>query len=445
MSARGPTTVAGQAAERATAASTQQPPPLRVRTAAGLAVLVEPGPALLSTTGDGPSHAGHRARYGPLPDLGVDDLVALTTTADVRGRGGAGFPFARKLSTAAARRRRPVVVVNAAEGEPGSHKDAVLLQVAPHLVLAGAAVTAAALATAEVHVVVHGGAPHLRAAVDAALVERTDPVRWSVHSAGDSFLAGQSTAVLELLAGRPGLPVTSARPTAEAGHRRRPTLLSNAETFAHVGRLALRGRAEAFAHGTPEQPGTTLLTVGDLQGALDPTRLPVAPPTVREVEHGTPWAAVLTAEQLARPVLLGGLAGTWAAPGGLADLPVSPGVLATHGLTLAAGVVSLLPDGCPVVATAAVVSRLAEESAGRCGPCRFGLPALAECLTALQEGAGSRAAVARAAGLVDGRGACAHPDGAARLVRSLLTAYAAEVDAHARGRCEAPSLVGSPS
>ena len=416
---------------------------LHVQSATGGVVRVEPGPALLGATGDGPSEAAHRARYGPLPDLRVEQLLALATTADVRGRGGAGFPFARKLSTAASRRRRPVVVVNAAEGEPGSHKDAVLLQVAPHLVLDGAAVTAAALATSEVHVVVPGGAPHLRAAVQAALAERVDRVQWSVHVTGGSFVAGQSTAVLELLAGRPGLPVTSTRPSAEAGHRRRPTVLSNAETFAHVARLALLGRAEAFAHGTPEQPGTTLLSLGDLRDALDLTSPSAGPFTVREVELGTPWAAVLTEEQLAAPVLLGGLAGTWAAPGALAELPVSPGVLAAHGLTLGAGVVSLLPGGCPVVATTAVVARLAAESAGRCGPCRFGLPALAQALAALEAGVGGREEVARSAGLVDGRGACAHPDGTARLVRSLLTAYAGEVDTHARGRCGAPSLVGS--
>ena len=416
---------------------------LTVRTAAGLPLVVEPGPALLSGTGHGPSLAAHRYRYGRLPVLSAEALVALVGTADVRGRGGAGFPFARKLTAALQRRRRPVVVVNAAEGEPGSHKDAALLQVAPHLVLDGAAVSAAALGAEEVHVVVRGGAPHLlepvRVALDQRRHTRRDDLRWTLQTAGASFLAGQSTAVLELMAGRPGLPVTATRPAAVAGHRGRPTLLSNAETFAHVGRLALLGRGEAFAHGTPEQPGTTLLSVGTLRSALDPTTPLPPPPTVREVEHGTPWAQVLTAEQLAAPVLLGGLAGTWAAPGELTDLPVSPGVLADHGLALAAGVVSLLPDGCPVVATAAVVHVLAEESAGRCGPCRNGLPALARALDLLQDGMGGAEEVARYAGLVDGRGACAHPDGTARLVGSLLTVYADEADAHARGRCRMSS------
>jgi NADH:ubiquinone oxidoreductase subunit F (NADH-binding) len=422
---------------------TVAPSGLLVRSAAGLPVAVEPGPALLVGTADGPSLAAHRNRYGTAPSLTIEALLGLTSTADVRGRGGAGFPFARKLRTAASRRRTPVVVVNAAEGEPGSHKDAALLQVAPHLVLDGAAVTAAALGTREVHIVVRGGAPHLVAAVLDALDERVEPVRWSVHTTGDSFLSGQSTAVLELLAGRTGLPVTSTRPSAEAGHRSRPTVLSNAETFAHVARLALLGRGEAFAHGTPEQPGTTLLSVGDLHGALDPTARTPRPPTVREVEHGTPWAAVLTDVELAAPVLLGGLAGTWAAPGSLAELPVSPGVLGDHGLALGAGVVSVLPDGCPVVATTAVVAELARHAAGRCGPCRNGLPALAGSLAALQDGLGGWAEVARYAGLVDGRGACAHPDGTVRVVRSLLTAYADEVEAHVRGRCAMPVRPGA--
>jgi NADH:ubiquinone oxidoreductase subunit F (NADH-binding) len=103
----------------------------------------------------------------------------------------------------------------------------------------------------------------------------------------------------------------------------------------------------------------------------------------------------------------------------------------------------MIPLGCPVARTARIVSYLAAESAGRCGPCVRGLPALADLMVRLASGRGDVEEVRRMAGLVDGRGACAHPDGTARLVRSLLTSYASEVDVHGRGRCEyAAAVVG---
>ena len=81
-----------------------------------------------------------------------------------------------------------------------------------------------------------------------------------------------------------------------------------------------------------------------------------------------------------------------------------------------------------------IVAYLAGQSARRCGPCLNGLPALAEAVSAIDDGTGT-ARVEQLAGLVERRGACAHPDGTVRLVRSLLTAYPDEVDRHGGGHC----------
>jgi len=81
-----------------------------------------------------------------------------------------------------------------------------------------------------------------------------------------------------------------------------------------------------------------------------------------------------------------------------------------------------------------VVAYLAAQSAGRCGPCLNGLPALATAVAALDDGRGTRR-VSDLATLVEGRGACAHPDGTVRLVRSLFASYADEVDRHGAGHC----------
>ena len=351
----------------------------------------------------------------------------MARAVDLRGRGGAGFPFATKLSAAA--RRRAVVVVNASEGEPASHKDAALITCSPHLVLDGAATAAYALRTREVHIAVPSEFPAIRLVLEKALRERFaagERLKVQLHDAAPRFVAGQAQAVLQLLAGRENLPVTAWQPEAINGHRGRPTLLSNAETFAQVGYLAAVGPRGYAAHGTASEPGTALVTLrGD---GMDPE--------VREVAYGTPLKDVLNQSEMSRPLLLGGYHGTWLTPAQLSGLRVSRNDIAAAGATLGAGVMLPLAEGwCPLVRTAALVDYLAGQSARRCGPCLNGLPAMAETLRALVHGGGPVRRVEELCGLVVRRGACAHPDGTARLVTSMLQRFPEEVDSHSLGTC----------
>ena len=402
---------------------------------------VHTGPLLLSGIDRGPGLAAHRARLGALPEPGVESLVTLLGEVGVRGRGGAGFPLARKLQTVVRARgsrpglgsRRPYVVVNAAEGEPASAKDSALLDVAPHLVLDGAVVTARALGAREIHVVSSEDRPWVGAAVHRAIGERDDHgIRWVQHEAASRFVSGQSRALIELMAGRPGLPVTSWAPEAVDGHRRRPTLLSNAESYAHLAAVVLWGVEGYAGHGTPDEPGTSLLTL---------TTPPAADGVFRgvhvvEVEHGDGADTVLDAAALASPLLVGGFHGSWVHPQDVAGLRWSNAVLGEVGARLGAGSLLSLSDGsCPVSETARYTSYLAGESAGRCGPCRNGLPALAAEMRALARRADTRRRLRELAGLVTGRGACAHPDGTARLVGSLLTTLDDHVEAHLDHAC----------
>ncbi len=385
-----------------------------------------PGPGLFAHLHDDPGYGAHRRRSGLMPRLGLAALTSLLDAAAIRGRGGAGFPFAVKLRAAAAARRRPIVVVNAAEGEPWSAKDSALGLFAPHLVLDAAAMTAAALGAHTAHVVVPAERPSVAAAWEQAVAERSgDPVRWRTTRTAGGFVSGQARAVVELLSGRPNLPVTAWAPEAVDGVGGRPTLLSNAETWAQLALLVGAGPSSYASLGTPDEPGTTLLT---LPGTGDGEAVVV------EARHGEAWESILRRtgveeQALLGPVLMGGFHGTWLRPGALIG-----GVVSRTAWPLGAGVVRPLPPGqCPVAVTAALTARLAAESAGRCGPCRNGLPALAQALAEPLD-------APRAEGLVravDRRGACAHPDGTARLVRTLMDAYGHEVALHAHGRCSA--------
>lgn len=393
-------------------------------------VVVHPGPALLRGIEDGPSLAAHRARYGALPRLGVTELTALVGEVGLRGRGGAAFPFTTKLAAAAAG-RHPVVVVNLAEGEPASSKDMALALTRPHLVLDGACAAAAALGARELHVVLPGERPAAAESMRAALRERPKRLRVHEHVASSRFVAGQARAVVELLESRPNLPVTAWRPEAVSGVGGRPTLLSNAETWAQVGLLVLGGHTTYRRLGTSAEPGTTLLTV-TAQGAL---------PQVHEVELGSLLRDVLPADN-GSPGIVGGFHGSWASAETLSHARVSVPGLQALGVPLGAGVVLLPGLGtCPLLFTSRIVDHLAGQSAGRCGPCLNGLPALAAALRGVAFGAEDTTRVEQLCGLVVRRGACAHPDGTARLVRSLLLTFPEELAAHARGGCATRSLV----
>ena len=394
----------------------------------GVEPRILPGPALLEGLDRGPGLAAHRQQYGELPPVPLDVLVDLVDRMRIRGRGGAAFPFAVKLRATSG--RRPVVVVNASEGEPASHKDSALAVTRPHLILDGALGTAHALGAREIHIILPRDRRHAAAAVRAAVAERRESARICLHTATDRFVAGQARAVLELMAGRPNLPVTAWAPEAVDGHRGRPTLLSNAETWAQVGRLLLVGEEAYAAHGTTAEPGTTLLTVSGPH------------PTVSEVPFGTPLAEVVPEEWLHRPVLLGGFHGAWLPSAALGRARVSVDALHDLGAPLGAGTL-VSPTGCPVAFTNRVVAYLAGQSAGRCGPCLNGLPALAAAVCAVADGTGGTARVEQLAALVVRRGACAHPDGTVRLVRSMLTALPDEVAAHGTGRCGWTDSVGS--
>ncbi len=406
----------------AAAAAPDRRPPSPVPHPSELTVL--PGPALLAGVERGPSLAAHRDQHGPLPMLSAAALLTDLDRIHLCGRGGAGFPFVTKLRALGP--GRPVLVVNLSEGEPASGKDSALALTRPHLVLDGVVATARALAAREVHVVLPGERPMAATAMRSAIAERDDPVRVVTRTAESRFVAGQARAVVELLAGRPNLPRTSWAPEAVSGHEGRPTLLSNAETWARIGLLALRGAREYARIGTPAEPGATLLTVGS----------PGSVPVVHELAYGDRVRDLVPRDRHGRPMLVGGFHGSWATWHTVASLRLSVPRMRSLGTPLGAGVLlSLGADDCPVDFTRRVVAYLAGQSAGRCGPCFNGLPALAEAVDAVSLGRGGTGRVEELARLVVRRGACAHPDGTVRLVRSLLSTFAGEVAAHADGGC----------
>lgn len=313
------------------------------------------------------------------------------------------------------------VVVNGSEGEPASHKDRALLMLAPHLVVDGALAVAAALRTRRVTVVVQD--PRAHAAMATALDERDDAADVTLLHHDHGFVGGEVRAVLRALSGGPALPPGRRVLPTEHGVDDRPTFASNVETFAQIALLLSLGTAGFGSVGSAEEPGTTLLTL------LGGTRMT----GVVEVPTGIPLAALVGPEP--GPVLVGGYHGTWIdAP---ADLVVSRPALKAAGAPLNAGVIARPPrDTCLLGEVISVARWLADESAGQCGPCVFGLPALVRSLELLACGRRAEDEARHRTELLRGRGACAHPDGAAGFVVSALDVLGPELALHREhGHC----------
>ena len=379
--------------------------------------------------------AAHLARYGALPPLSGHrrELYRAVADSGLTGRGGAGFPTATKLG-AVARGRRPVVVANGTEGEPTSLKDKVLLARSPHLVLDGVAVAAAVVGADEAVVAVSRGASTSHHALARALSERHDTDFVRIARTPDRFVAGEETALVHWLDGGDAKPTFTPPRPFERGVGGRPTLVQNVETLANLGLIARYG-AEWFRRlGTGDEPGSVLVTVGGS----------IRQPGVVEVELGTPLRDVLARcggpSAPVQAVLIGGYFGTWIPP--LLDVPLTRATLRPLGASLGARTIVVLPESsCGVVETARVAAFMAAQSAGQCGPCVFGLPALARSLRTVarreERAAEAFARLPRLRAQIARRGACAHPDGALALVGSSLTVFAQEYDAHLRGRCTA--------
>jgi NADH:ubiquinone oxidoreductase subunit F (NADH-binding) len=140
-------------------------------------------------------------------------------------------------------------------------------------------------------------------------------------------------------------------------------------------------------------------------------------------------------------VLVGGYHGAWLTPEQAGHLTLSNADLRPFGAAVGAGVLVALPtDRCGIVESARVVRYLALESAGQCGPCLNGLPRIAATFSALDErGPSLQVLQGRSGELAVGerRGACHHPDGTVRFLRSALNVFSDEVTLHAAGRCSA--------
>jgi NADH:ubiquinone oxidoreductase subunit F (NADH-binding) len=389
----------------------------------------------------------HRSLY-PAPSVGSGaDLIEEVERAGLRGRGGAGFPMARKMRAVASGRGRPVVMVNGVESEPASRKDRLLLTTRAHLVLDGAFLAASAVGADRVELCVDTDDADLslRRALHERATREPSAVRARIVRAPRRYVTGEERALVHLLNGGPAVPPVGTDRSFAHGVDRRPTLVQNVETLAHLAQVHAFGSTWFRTLGTEAEPGTRLVTVSG----------GVARPDVYEIAGGTPVANLLRAAggrpEDVQAVLVGGYFGSWLSLDRALDLRLDDDDLTSAGAGFGAGVLCFLPrTACGLAETARVASWMSGQTAGQCGPCVHGLAAIASAVAELVLDGDPEAEgrVRRWSGDVEGRGACRLPDGTVRFVRSAMDVFAEETRRHRTdGGCAsigAPAVLPTP-
>jgi NADH-quinone oxidoreductase subunit F len=373
-------------------------------------------------------------------------VIQEVAKSGLRGRGGAGFPTGEKWRAVRAVGAGPrFAVCNAAEGEPATFKDRLLLRTNPYQVLEGLAIAAYAVGAERAYV---GLKEVFRPEIEPlrrALGEMQDAdalggVPVEIVLGPDLYLFGEETGLEEVIEGRLPLPRV-ARPFMQGLFAKppqdNPTLVNNVETLANVPHILADGSDWLRATGTDRAPGTMLFTIcGDVrrEGVFE---LPLGSPLrslVEELAGGTPESRVLKA-------IFPGASNTVILPEQL-DASMDFDSMRQVGSGLGAGGFAVFDDSACIVQAAYRYSRfLYVESCGQCPACKFGTGEVTQALQRIEAGGGSdrdlELILVQARGSTGGQ-KCALPTGESLLMQSLVQAFGDEFRSHIGRSCPLP-------
>jgi NADH-quinone oxidoreductase subunit F len=386
-------------------------------------------------------------------ELGPERVLDEVKRANVRGRGGGGFPAGKKWETCRnAKAEKRYVICNADEGDPGAFMDRSVLEGNPHAVLEGMIIGAYAIGSDEGYVYVRHEYPlavkHLGVALEQArekgllgkgiLGKQGFDFDVKINRGGGAFVCGESTALMASIEGRVGEPRAKHIHTVVSGLWGRPSNLNNVETWANIPLVIDKGADWYLGKGTPGSPGTKIFS---LVGKVNNTGLVEVPMgmTLRriifDIGGGIPKGRSFKAVQTGGPS--GGCL-----PAGKLDLPVDFDTLWEEGSMMGSGGMIVMDDRtCMVDVAKYFLNFLKFESCGKCTTCREGIRRLHELVTEITEGRGTPGTIElieELSATVEAGSLCALGQTAVNPVRSTLKFFRDEYLAHVNEkRCPA--------
>lgn len=319
-------------------------------------------------------------------------VIEEVKAAQLRGRGGAGFPAGAKWSFLPKNDPRPVYLIcNADEGEPGTFKDRQIMEFNPHLVLEGIAISAYAIGAARAFIYIRGEFAWIAEILDTAIAEakadgQLAHVEIVVHRGAGSYVCGDETALIESLEGKRGNPRSKPPFPASFGLYGCPTVVNNVETLATVPYILQHGAEEFRKIGVPNNFGPRIFGVSGH----------VNKPGVFEYPLGVALQTVLEAaggvKGRLKGVIVGGLSVPILTADEAAGLRLDYDACQKAGTSLGSGGIIVINDSVSIPELALrTIDFYHHESCGQCVPCREGSHVIASKLRGLLEGRGTMA------------------------------------------------------
>ena len=342
---------------------------------------------------------GYGALCKALFQMSPEQVLEEIKKSNLRGRGGGGFPAGRKWETTRNAPGEPkYVIVNADEGDPGAYMDRSLLEGNPHSVLEGLLIGAYAIGSHEGYIYVREEYPlaleNTKIAIEQAkeygllgenILGSGFDFDVTVHRGAGAFVSGESSALVSAIEGRVGEPRPKYIHTSVKGLWDKPTCLNNVETWANVPFIISKGANWFKGIGTENSKGTKIFS---LVGKINNTGLVEVPMgiTLREIVYdiggGIPNGKKFKAVQTGGPS--GGVL-----PESMLDLPVDFDQLTEAGSMMGSGGMIVMDENTCMVDTARYYTEfLADESCGKCVPCREGLRQMLRILNNITNGEG---------------------------------------------------------
>ncbi|HEX7767763.1 MAG TPA: NADH-quinone oxidoreductase subunit NuoF [Nitrospira sp.] len=402
---------------------------------------------------------GYEAWKRCVDGMKADDVVAELKKAGLRGRGGAGFPTGVKWDKVLNHRvKEHYFVCNAGEHEPGTFKDRYLLKTLPHQLIEGCLIAAHTVQAKAAFIYVNHEYEEERENLKKALAEakarglvgknvlgKGYDIELQVFEGHGSYVAGEETAMLESMQGRPAMPRQKPPfyPT-DFGLYGKPTLVNNVETLCNIPRILYKGAAWFTQVGTEKCPGTMMFSLSGSVNRPGVYEMPMGV-TIRELIEKC-GGGVKGGRQI-KAVFPGGPAFSMVTADQL-DLQMDFDSLKKAGTGLgSAGTIVIDDATCMVAATLKYSNFFKGESCGQCPPCRMGTNNLATLMAKIEEGQGTQKdmdSLLQLCGFVKGTGYCTLVTGAAVLVQSSVKLFQKEYEEHLRlQRCPfTPAAVG---
>ena len=395
---------------------------------------------------------GYSALSKVLSGMTPNEVLNEVKKANLRGRGGGGFPAGRKWETTRNAPGEPkYVIVNADEGDPGAFMDGSILEGNPHGVLEGLIIGAYAIGATEGFIYVRQEYPlarkHAQNAIDQAreyglLGDNIFGSGFSfdvtIHRGAGAFVSGESSALMSAIEGRVGEPRAKYIRTSEKGLWGKPSCLNNVETWANVPHIMNKGAEWFLGMGTKGSPGTKIFSlVGKVKNTgLVEVSMGV---TLRDIVFKI-GGGIASGKQF-KAVQTGGPSGG-VIPESLLDLPVDFDELTKVGSMMGSGGMIVMDENTCMVDTARYYTKfLAHESCGKCVPCREGMRQMLNILDRIASGEGREedlSLIGELSEFMEAASLCALGQSAPSPVVSTLKYFRDEYEEHIREkRCRA--------